>query len=1452
MTLVNGELSTDAPFGSAAHKYLQAGWPVFTLPHKQKFPPPPGATGWRGRDLSTEQVEDLQRRNGKMNIGVRAPAGVIGIDVDAYGGKEGSRTLTALETELGRLPDTPILTSRDDGISGIRFYRLPGDEVLQGVMGPGIEVIQRHHRYAVAAPSAHPKNDDPYRWLNPDHSEAPDIPRVADLPVLPQAWMDEFSAEASAPGGPAASSGMVQVWLSAHDTHVACPKIDKAVEEFVADEGSRHDSMLKAQLTIANLGAMGHRGASDGLEQLREAFLAAIGDDRDAEDEWYEALAGAIGIVHGDPPTHTGCCSTPTGKPPLLNVPNAAEAPDYFLQQLAENQALFGTFTFGDSFVWTPRLGETGYTPPKEGDDNGPAMIQQLDAIGLTAFVNGRVWLYDEKTASSGRVIRARTFGSGWQITARRARHHDGIPVLRGVTHTPCLKPDGSVLDVPGYDPMSGLAYMPLRGLEVPPIPAVPTPTEVAAAAQFLLDLISEFPWVSEMDRNNFLAMWLSPLILPLLAEPGPLGLINAPMMGSGKTLLSKVLTATHGAVLRGQLPTESEEQRKQITSLLTQTTAPVVIWDNVAGTVRSEHLASLTTKPEWTDRILGATQEVSVPAKRLFVLNGNNISLGGDLARRGVWATIDPDMPKPWERTGYKYEHLDRYVASHRGEVLAALLTLIRAWVAAGCPQATVRSDSFSEWFGTMNGILTVAGIEGGVGTTEKDTSINSEDDDELQEFLAALWDVFGDKQFVSGDAASACVASGGGYSDLGRALPQDMHDRLAEGAYRPERIAKALGRYMARYEGRWTALGYTIRKEKRRDDTTKNAWRVLRRGSSPLSPLFPNDPADAELPDPPEQEEFSSESSSCERPDSNGVNGKRGTVFFDLETCSADRLWTMDPDPSYVRLMAYGDESGVTVTVDHDEMRRVLTEAGTLVGHNIYDFDLKAAARHLGLDFDELLDKSIDTLVLARLKWPVEATKDRQPEHGHGLDELSQRFLGLGAKAPLGATPSGKPRTLAAYAAMCNQRAKLKDKYAAIPTDDQKYRDYCAQDVALLPAMLEAVQAQGDQEYARRELEYLRSLARMSYRGLRLDADLVTERVREEQDRVNMARDWFNSRGIEVKKRLSKSGRDAFGRLLEQAGFTVPRTANGEYCTAADVLIKAQVDHEALRYLAMLNQARGLPNACVQVLADDGRVHPSVQASQASGRLSIKKPALTTFGANERRNLTDRDLFVAAEGHLLLAVDLNAIDVRGMAWHSQDQAMIERLQPGKDWHAEMAMVVYGDPSKRKVAKPLSHSINYSSGPANLAQSAGISYEEAVTLIQQLDETFSELAEFKARVGALAKSGALVPNGWGRLMRPDTDSAGRALTTGAGLSGQGWARDALAECQLRLEQKGLGQYIVLSIHDELVFELPECEAETLRDEIVEVMTFDLDGVPILCKPSRLATRWSDCYRNED
>ena len=285
---------------------------------------------------------------------------------------------------------------------------------------------------------------------------------------------------------------------------------------------------------------------------------------------------------------------------------------------------------------------------------------------------------------------------------------------------------------------------------------------------------------------------------------------------------------------------------------------------------------------------------------------------------------------------------------------------------------------------------------------------------------------------------------------------------------------------------------------------------------------------------------------------------------------------------------------------------------DSGTLIGHNILDFDLKAAARHYGLDYDALSEKAIDTLVLSRLTWPVEVTKPGvQPEHGHGLDELAKRFLGLDGKAPLGETASGRARTLATYAATWNRRAKVGDKYRAIPTDDQPYRDYCAQDVDLLVPLYEAILGHEhyDEGYALREMRYVRSLQRSSWRGFRVDVDMANERDAAEAARITTAKQWFNDHGIEVKKKMSDPGKQAFGKMLEGAGFNVPKTPTGRAPASDDALVEAGVDHESMEYLRMLNTARGLPHQTLTVMSYYDRVHPSIQTSQASGRLSTTK---------------------------------------------------------------------------------------------------------------------------------------------------------------------------------------------------------------------------------------------------
>ena len=185
------------------------------------------------------------------------------------------------------------------------------------------------------------------------------------------------------------------------------------------------------------------------------------------------------------------------------------------------------------------------------------------------------------------------------------------------------------------------------------------------------------------------------PFLRLIIPPPWPLWLMNAHQPGSGKTLLSKIVRAVHGGIQRAALPSSDDEIRKQITSLLMTTAGQVVVWDNVVGLVKSAELANLLTSRKRTDRKLGESSDVTSTNDRLFVMTGNNIAIGGDLPRRCVWVSIDPGVPNPEMRTGFRLPDPDVWVTNHLSEVRGALLTLLRGWVKAGMPRIPSRAPT-------------------------------------------------------------------------------------------------------------------------------------------------------------------------------------------------------------------------------------------------------------------------------------------------------------------------------------------------------------------------------------------------------------------------------------------------------------------------------------------------------------------------------------------------------------------------------------------------------------------------------------------------------------------------------------------------------------------------------------------------------------------------------------
>ena len=290
------------------------------------------------------------------------------------------------------------------------------------------------------------------------------------------------------------------------------------------------------------------------------------------------------------------------------------------------------------------------------------------------------------------------------------------FPPLLSFIEAPALREDGSLITLPGYDRASRLYYARDASLVLPDIPEEPTADHVQAALELLWDIIGEFPFLDGASIANAIASMLTPICRPAIKGPTPLALFDATTMGTGKTLLSEIVSliasGREGALFSA--PREEEEWRKQLTSVLREGSSIVII-DNVNHRLDSADLCKALTETIHGDRILGQSQTINFPIRCAWIVTGNNIQLGGDIPRRCYWVRMDAKRTRPFERTAFRHKRLKQYVLIKRGELIAALLTLARYWYIAGCPQPDITPvGSFEDWTTIIGGIVQHAGIKG------------------------------------------------------------------------------------------------------------------------------------------------------------------------------------------------------------------------------------------------------------------------------------------------------------------------------------------------------------------------------------------------------------------------------------------------------------------------------------------------------------------------------------------------------------------------------------------------------------------------------------------------------------------------------------------------------------------------------------------------------------------
>ena len=457
-----------------------------------------------------------------------------------------------------------------------------------------------------------------------------------------------------------------------------------------------------------------------------------------------------------------------------------------------------------------------------EHDEHNRPVIQTLNKAAVRGELDRAAhWVVYKPDKDKGVVESYVTPGEAIaEDLMERPSSEWGLPPLIGIATSPILHLDGSIHDAAGYDPLTRMYLLPEPGFVLAPVPASPTSEDIEAAKALLLEPFWDFPFVDEASRWNAVGALLTGVFRPIIEGPCPCWLLTKPQAGSGASLMQcAVYSAITGSVPPASVtPKSKEEWEKRALSIL-MGGAPVHIWDNLEGSFRSDVLASLLTAREWRGRRLGQTEEVSVPARTVWFANGNNVQIGGDLARRVYLSRIDAEVALPWMREDFRHPDLLTWVRENRGRLIAAALTLGVAWVQAGCPEPekVPPLGGYEGWRHVVGGVLEHAGATQFMGNAmevflEADTDLR-----QWEGFLSAVYEVWGSNSWSVADLKARMEGETSAVTAFPVRVNEVLPDDLADAFTDPRRsFSRSCGRALARQEGRRFPSGLMIKRGK------------------------------------------------------------------------------------------------------------------------------------------------------------------------------------------------------------------------------------------------------------------------------------------------------------------------------------------------------------------------------------------------------------------------------------------------------------------------------------------------------------------------------------------------------------------------------------------------------------------------------------------------------------
>lgn len=807
----SGELMyapSEAIFGAVAEGMVALGWSVF--PQEKDGQRMPGKVGgevirWQAdhqladRLPSPEALRDWTRWCSTLNVAVvmgPASGGALAVDIDVTD-PDHACALTDLAWEV--LGGTPFIREgmapklaliyRGDGIrSETRHFDNPAHGAVE-ILAAGRPLTCHGH---------HHKTGRYFVWLD----QSPILVGPQAAPVVTQEQVDTFmrrAGELSPWRKPATAGGPVE-WV-AEAGGVAVPDLrSKAGAKWVLNDAGKvsdgreaflHDLVFRVATARAAAGIVDRDAlVAEVASSAAEAFtVQAVMSGRWAVPHLrrqclQKAAAVVDKILNGeiaparrmprpsfmqprpedrvqdDQPTET---KQPQKKAAMkIEIITGEIEATVSQAEAALIRAERGLYQMGGAIV------QIGARPMKThaGDELSAQRVFDVGPHALLEHMSSTAeWVRPDPKDSSKQVRCNPPMWVANTLMERAGRLR--LPVLAAVVNAPTIRPDGTVLDQPGYDARTGILFDP-GSQRFPSVPAHPTKRDAQRALGVLRGMISTFPFVSPEDE----AVALSSLITPLVRQAfgtAPAHALSAPTPSTGKSKLIDMscILLTGKAAGVTEFTSDPAEMEKRLSAELLGGATFIAI-DNVTegtpfdGAFLNQLMTQQTVKP----RVLGRSEKRELSTSVSVFANGNNLAVAGDMCSRTLLGILDAKCADP-EKRKFEKDALD-VARDMRGEAVAAALTIVRAYIVAGRPNVGGEQTRFPGWQRWVRDALLWAGAADAAKTMDR-AKANDPKRNSLTSVLTWWNAVLGTKRVTTADVIAAANKQDPGHAENG-----------------------------------------------------------------------------------------------------------------------------------------------------------------------------------------------------------------------------------------------------------------------------------------------------------------------------------------------------------------------------------------------------------------------------------------------------------------------------------------------------------------------------------------------------------------------------------------------------------------------------------------------------------------------------------------------------------